>query len=100
MREAAQRGGYSYGTFRNLCSEFRKQESSDFFWPKRSASEPKAKPHDARPQRIVALRRAHQASIYQIAGRLKQEELKASPAYIALVLKRAGHECLPRRTAQ
>ena len=100
MREAAQRGGYFYGTFRNLCSEFRKQESSDFFWPKRSAPKPKAKPHDARPQRIVALRRAHQASIYQIADMLKQEGLKASPAYIALVLKRAGHERLPRRTAQ
>ena len=78
-REAAARFGYSCGSFKNLCLAFRNNPTETFFWP-----EPKAqsKPQDPRPARILALRRQHNASIYQIANPLKEEGLKASTPYI------------------
>ena len=59
LREAAQRGGFTYGSFRNLCSRFRKAESADILLP---APKPDP-PADPRPERIVALRKQYQASI-------------------------------------
>ena len=98
--EAAARGGYTLGSFRNLCSRFRKNPSADFFWPAPDVPTPSVPPDDPRPARILALRKQHQASMYQIVALLKEEGLKASPAYVAKVLRKHGMPRLSRRTVE
>ena len=97
IEEAAGRGHYTPGSFRNLLRRFRKQPSSDFFWPRTPPSRPGAKPADPRPARIVTLRRERQASIYQIQQVLQQENMPASLGYIQMVFTREGIRRLPRR---
>lgn len=99
-REAAARFGYSYGSFKNLCLAFRKNPTEAFFWPElRAPSKPAHKAQDPRPARILALRRQHNVSIYQIADLLREEGLQASAPYIYNVLTAAGYQRLARRTA-
>lgn len=99
-REAAARFGYTYGSFKNLCHAFRQNPSPAFFWPEVKKTEKrKDQPSDPRRARIIALRKAHNASIYQIAELLKAEGLKASVPHIHNVLKAAGFARLPRRKA-
>ena len=95
--EAAKRGNYTPGSFRNLLRRFRKQPAADFFWPRPAASTPAAKPPDRRAARIVALRKEHNASIYQIQQLLRQEGMSASLGYIQNVFTREGIQRLPRR---
>ena len=97
IEEAAKRGNYTPGSFRNLLRRFRKQPTADFFWPRPAASPPRVKPPDRRPARIVALRKEHNASIYQIQQRLRQEGMPASLGYIQNVFTREGIRRLPRR---
>ena len=99
-REAAKQFGYTYGSFKNLCMAFRKNPTESFFWPEpKAARASKDKPPDQRPARILALRRSHNASIYQIAELLKEEGLSTSTAYIHNVLRSdASYKKLPRRS--
>ena len=100
-KEAAKQFGYTYGSFKNLCVAFRKNPTESFFWPEpKVARAARDKPQDQRPARIRALRKAHNASIYQIADLLKEEGLSASTGYIHNVLQsEAGYKKLPRRSA-
>ena len=95
-KEVAARFGYSYGSFRNLCHRFREDPNHTFFWPEPQKQPPAA---DPRPERILALRKQLNASIYQIAELLKEEGLTASTAYIYKVLNAAGYPRLARRPA-
>ena len=100
MEEAAARGSYTPGSFRNLVSRFRKQPSSAFFWPRPAVADSPAKPVDPRPARIVTLRKERNASIDQIQQYLRDEGLKASLGYIQGVFNKEGIKRLPRRPAQ
>ena len=97
MAEAAQRGGYTYGSFRNLVREFRKEESPTFFWPKRPRPAKTRQTADPRPPRIVTLRQSEALSIYEIQDRLKKEGMKASIGYIQGIFKKNAIKRLPRR---
>ena len=99
MREAAKRGGYSYGSFRNLCTEFRKNESSDFFWPNPHPPKTEDPPPKSLSDQIIACRRASPfpISMYEVAEILWQDGVKVSDSYVGKVLKRAGYTRLPRR---
>lgn len=99
IEEAAGRGNYTPGSFRNLLRRFRKHPSSDFFWPRPAASRPVAKPVDPRCARIVALRKERKVSIYQIQEALRKENMPASLGYIQKVFTREGIQRLPRRPA-
>ena len=99
IEEAAARGNYAPGSFRNLLRRFKKEPSSDFFWPRAAATPPVAKRADPRPARIVALRRERSASIYQIQELLRKERMPASLGYIQKVFTREGIRRLPRRPA-
>ena len=99
IEEAAGRGNYTPGSFRNLLRRFRKQPSSDFFWRRPAAARPAAKRADPRPARIVALRKERRASIYQIQELLRQEHMPASLGYIQKVFTQEGIRRLPRRPA-
>jgi hypothetical protein len=93
--EAARRFGYTTGSFRVLCHEFRSNPQREFFLP--SAKGPQAAPKvDRVRQEVVALRKQN-LSIYDISRALEQEGNPLSPAAISLILKNEGFARLSRR---
>jgi hypothetical protein len=93
--EAARRFGYTPGSFRVLCTEFRKQPQRAFFVP--PAKGPRAAPKaDAVRERVVALRKQN-LSVYDISQALERAGRRLSPASVSLMLKTEGFARLPRR---
>ena len=93
--EAARRFGYTPGSFRVLCTEFRKQPQRAFFVPptKGPRAAPKA---DAVRERVVALRKQN-LSVYDISQALERAGQRLSPASVSLLLRAEGFARLPRR---
>ena len=93
--EVARRFGYTPGSFRVLCSEFRKNPDRAFFLPpaKGPASAPRS---DPLRERVIALRKQN-LSIYDISAQLNEQGQRLSPAAVALIVKREGFARLPRR---
>jgi len=93
--EAAHRFGYTPGSFRVLCHEFRQNPHRDFFLA--PAKGPQASPKADRVRdEIIALRKKN-LSIYDISRTLAHGGHKLSPAAISNVLKEEGFARLPRR---
>jgi hypothetical protein len=93
--EAAKRFGYTPGSFRVLCHEFRKNPRREFFLP--PAKGPQAAPKvDRLREEVIALRKQN-LSIYDISRTLDHAERKLSPAAISVVLREEGFARLPRR---
>ena len=97
-QQAAQRFGYSYGSFRVLCHDFRQNPRRDFFQtsPKGPRTAPK---RDAVRDRIVALRKQNY-SMYDIHHALEESGHPLSTAAIAQTLRQEGFARLPRRADQ
>ena len=94
-KEVAERFGYSPGSFRVLCSQFRQHPDREFFLPPRKG--PKTSPKtDPIRDRIIALRKQN-LSIYDISRALKDEGHQVSPATISTILRKEGFARLPRR---
>ena len=93
--EAAARFGYSPGSFRVLCHQFRKDPTRQFFAAPAKGPPPAPKKSKLR-QRIVALRKKN-LSIYDIAQVLGAEGDPISPAMVGIHLKEEGFARLPRR---
>jgi len=93
--EAAKRFGYTPGSFRVLCHEFRQHPDREFFLPSRTKTPTPPRKDKAR-QAVVAFRKQN-LSIYDIARALADKGMKRSPAAIALILKEEGFDRLPRR---
>jgi len=91
---AAQRFGYTPGSFRVLCHELRQHPDREFFLSSRRT--PSGPPRDPVREAIVALRKQN-LSIYDISRALAAQGDKRSPAAVALLLKDEGFERLPRR---
>src|SRR6266704_2672067 len=94
-QEAAKRFGYTYGSFRVLCHEFRQNPEREFFQtPQRGPhSAPK---RDAVRERILALRKQNH-SIYDIHQVLQESGHQLSLAAIWQTLREEGFSRLPRR---
>jgi hypothetical protein len=94
-REAAKRFGYSYGSFRVLCHEFRQNPQRVFFQsvPKGPRGAPKS---DAARERIIELRKQNH-SIYDIQRALEESGTNLSLAAISQILAKEGFARLPRR---
>ena len=94
-QEAARRFGYSYGSFRILCHEFRQNPGRVFFQtaPRGPRSAPKT---DAAKERIIELRKQNH-SIYDIQRALEESGTNLSPAAISHTLAEEGFARLPRR---
>ncbi len=94
-QEVAKRFGYTPGSFRVLCHQFRQHPQRSFF------IQPRKGPHHA-PKRdpvrdhVIALRKQN-FSIYDISEALKAEGHRLSPVTISLLLKEEGFARLPRR---
>ena len=93
--EVAARFGYTPGSFRVLCHEFRQNPHRAFFLPVLKG--PQASPkRDATHEKAIELRKQN-LSIYDISRVLKEDNLRFSPAAVARVLQEAGFAKLPRR---
>ena len=93
--EAAARFGYSPGSFRVLCHQFRQDPQRAFFSP--PAKGPQTAPkQDQHRERIIALRKQN-LSIYDISQLLAEAGQPCSPATIDALLKEQGFARLPRR---
>ncbi|MGH9480018.1 MAG: hypothetical protein ACRD6B_00890 [Bryobacteraceae bacterium] len=98
-KEAAARFGYTPGSFRVLCHDFRADPSREFFLPERTrsgrAGGPASKSSRLRA-RVVALRKAN-LSVYDIAAALAQDGETLSAPAIWAILAQEGFARLPRR---
>ena len=93
--EVARRFGYTPGSFRVLCHQFRHNPQRAFFVPPQKG--PGASPQrDARRQKIIALRKQN-LSVYDIAALLRQEGEALSASAISVILQEEGFAPLPRR---
>jgi hypothetical protein len=97
--EAAERFGYTPGSFRVLCHQFRADPSRSFFLPERtrfvSAERPATRSSRLR-ERVVALRKQN-LSVYEISAVLKESGDSLSPPAIWTILHEEGFARLPRR---
>lgn len=93
--EVAELFGYTPGSFRVLCHEFRKNPDREFFLTPRTGPRPSVEADPVR-QEIIALRKQN-LSIYDIGEALEKEGIERSPSSIAAVLKEEGFARLPRR---
>jgi hypothetical protein len=92
---AATRFGYSPGSFRVLCHQFRQNPHRPFFLP--ATKGPKQAPKkDHTRQKIIELRK-HNLSIYDISEVLRTESISISPAMVGIILNEEGFARLPRR---
>lgn len=94
-RDAAELFGYTPGSFRVLCHEFRHDPRREFFLPPKKGPR-RAPEKDSLRERIIALRKRN-LSIYDISQELAHAGKKLSPAAISLILKDEGFARLPRR---
>jgi hypothetical protein len=94
-QEVAKRFGYTPGSFRVLCHQFRQNPQRPFFLlpQKGPRSAPK---RDLVRDHVIALRKQN-FSIYDISAALKTEGHTLSPGAVSLILKEEGFARLPRR---
>lgn len=93
--EVARRFGYTPGSFRVLCHEFRQHPQRDFFVQPRRG--PQAAPKSDRSRtRVIALRKQNH-SVYEISEALEADGRPLSPAAVANILREEGFARLPRR---
>ncbi len=93
--EVAESFGYSPGSFRVLCYQFRRGPHPTFFIEARHGPQSQPKKSAARDM-IVALRKQNHSS-YEISELLKQRGMPLSPTAVQEVLKEEGFARLPRR---
>jgi hypothetical protein len=98
-REAAARFGYTPGSFRVLCHEFRSDPSREFFLPERARARATEKPAPKASRlraKVVALRKQN-LSVYDISAVLAEDGEALSPPAVWAVLSEEGFSRLPRR---
>ena len=93
--EAARRFGYSAGSFRVLCHQFRQNPHRAFFLP--PAKGPSLTPKRERVREQVLTLRKQNLSVYDISQALEEADQHLSPAAVSLILKQEGFARLPRR---
>jgi hypothetical protein len=94
---AAKRFGYTPGSFRVLCHNFRRDPAREFFLsPYQGSRAPAAVRSDPEREEIIALRKQN-LSIYDISAALAREGRVRSPASVAIILNEEGFARLPRR---
>ena len=95
--EAAMKFGYTPGSFRVLCHQFRQNPHREFFLPpKRTKEGTPTRTRDNVRQQIITLRKQN-LSVYDISKALDEAGNKRSPPAIWHVLNEEGFARLPRR---
>jgi hypothetical protein len=93
--EVARAFGYTPGSFRVLCHQFRRDPDPQFFHsPSRG---PRTQPHKSRAHDLVVAMRKQNHSVYEISLALKERGTPLSPTAVREVLREDGFAPLPRR---
>lgn len=93
--EVARRFGYTAGSLRVLCHQFRRNPDRPFFLPTSKGPTVAPKRNKVR-QRVVAMRKSN-FSIYDIKKALADSNIGLSAVSISKILKEEGFARLPRR---
>jgi len=93
--EVAQAFGYTPGSFRVLCHDFRRDRDPQFFVSPNPGPRYQPKKSVAR-DRIIELRKQNY-SVYDISDDLKGRNIGLSPTAVGEVLRQQGFAPLPRR---
>jgi hypothetical protein len=98
---AAAKFGYTPGSFRVLCHQFRRDLGREFFLPARAkepAAPTPARVKQGRVRKIVIELRKKNMSVYDIGRVLEEGGDKRSPAGVWKILSEEGFARLPRRS--
>jgi hypothetical protein len=94
-KEAASCFGYTPGSFRLLCHQFRQNPDRQFFLPPPKGPQSSPKKDHARDQ-VIAMRKLN-LSVYDIKRCLEEAGTSLSTVSISIILKEEGFARLPRR---
>jgi transposase len=93
--EVARDFGYSSGSFRVLCHQFRRDREPQFFVS--PASGPREQPQKSKAHDLAVALRKQNHSVYEISAALKEQAMPLSPTAVREVLQAEGFAPLPRR---
>ncbi|ODS31046.1 MAG: putative orf [Candidatus Scalindua rubra] len=93
--EVASRFGYTPGSFRLLCHQFRQNPNRQFFLPPKKGPQTSPKKSQAREQ-VITMRKQN-FSIYDIKRGLEESGASLSTVSISIILKEEGFARLTRR---
>lgn len=93
--EVARAFGYTPGSFRVLCHQFRRDAHPEFFVS--SPPGPRTQPKKSAARRLIEHLRKQNYSVYEISETLKEQHIALSPTAVREVLKALGFAPLPRR---
>lgn len=94
-REVAKNFGYTPGSFRVLCHQFRRDPDPQFFLAPQPG--PRQQPRKSRAHELIVQLRKRNYSVYEISQTLKERQIPLSPTAVREVLKEEGFAPLPRR---
>ncbi len=87
--------GYTPGSFRVFCHQFRRDPDPTFFASPRPG--PRTQPKKTAARDVIIALRKQNYSVYDISTVLKERQLGLSPTAVGEVLKAEGFAPLPRR---
>ena len=94
-KEAARAFGYTDGSFRVLCHQFRRDPLPTYFAePSRG---PRSQPKKSAARDLIIVLRKQNHSVYEISEALREQDLRLSPTAVREVLREEGFAALPRR---
>ena len=93
--DAAKAFGYTPGSFRVLCHQFRRDDEPSFF--AKGLHGPQSQPKKSAARDLIVSMRKQNHSVYEISEALKEQKLPLSPTAVGEVLKQEGFAPLPRR---
>ena len=93
--EVARDFGYSPGSFRVLCHQFRRNAAPQFFAS--SSPGPREQPKKSKARDLAVALRKQNRSVYEISEALKEHKMPLSPTAVREVLRVEGFAPLPRR---
>ena len=94
-QEVARAFGYSPGSFRVLCHQFRREPAPEFFAAIKHG--PQAQPKKSKAHDLIVTLRKQNHSVYEISQALKELNTPLSPTAVREVLREQGFAPLPRR---
>ncbi len=94
-QKVAKAFGYTPGSFRVLCHQFRRDPDPQFFVSPRLG--PHRQPKKDAARELIEQMRKQNHSVYEISQVLKERGRRLSPTAVGEVLKEMGFAALPRR---
>jgi len=93
--EVARAFGYTPGSFRVLCHQFRRDPHPTFFV--KAPHGPRSQPKKSAARDLIVQLRKQNHSVYEISEELKSRRVLLSPTAVREVLREEGFAPLPRR---